>query len=226
VYRIAPLERVLTVPLGLDLGPFCAAKQMCRGQFRASLGVPADTPLVGFVGRLTAVKNPSLFVESAGRVVQQFPQARFVFAGDGELRPTLEEQVDALGLAGHVFFAGWQVDMPAVYADLDVLALTSLNEGTPVTVIEALATGTPIVATAVGGVPDVVVNQETGMLVPSGTVEEVARAILQALRAPDQARALARSGQEDVLGRFDLTRLVDDMDSLYLALLQGKGVDF
>ena len=225
VYRIAPPERVLMVPLGLDLEPFRRAKQTCHGQFRASLGVPAEALLVGFVGRLTAVKNPSLFVEAAGHVVQQFPQARFVFVGDGELRAALEEQIDALGLAGHVIFAGWQVDMPAVYADLDLLVLTSLNEGTPVTVIEALATGIPVVATAVGGVPDVLKDQETGMLTPSGDAEGLAQAIVELLHAPERAEALARAGQGDVLDRFDLVRLVDDMESLYLALLQEEDVE-
>jgi glycosyltransferase involved in cell wall biosynthesis len=130
-----------------------------------------------------------------------------------------------LGMAQHVIFAGWQVDMPAVYADLDLLALTSLNEGTPVTVIEALAAGTPVVATAVGGVPDVITNRETGVLVPSGDVEGVAQAIVNLCRAPEQARALARAGQTDVLERFGLTRLVDDMESLYLGLLEEKGTD-
>jgi glycosyltransferase involved in cell wall biosynthesis len=225
VYRIAPPERVLMVPLGLDLEPFRRARQTCHGQFRASLRVPAEALLVGFVGRLTAVKNPSLFVEAAGHVVQQFPQARFVFVGDGELRAALEEQIDALGLAGHVIFAGWQVDMPAVYADLDLLVLTSLNEGTPVTVIEALATGIPVVATAVGGVPDVLKDQETGMLTPSGDAEGLAQAIVELLHAPERAEALARAGQGDVLDRFDLVRLVDDMESLYLALLQEEDVE-
>jgi glycosyltransferase involved in cell wall biosynthesis len=220
VYRIAPPERVLMVPLGLDLEPFRRAKQTCHGQFRASLGVPAEALLVGFVGRLTAVKNPSLFVEAAGHV-----EARFVFVGDGELRAALEEQIDALGLAGHVIFAGWQVDMPAVYADLDLLVLTSLNEGTPVTVIEALATGIPVVATAVGGVPDVLKDQETGMLTPSGDAEGLAQAIVELLHAPERAEALARAGQGDVLDRFDLVRLVDDMESLYLALLQEEDVE-
>jgi len=163
VYRIAPPERVITIPLGLDLGPFEAARQSCRGQFRSSLGISPDMPLIGFVGRLTAVKNPRQFIEVAGRVIRESPQARFVLVGDGELRPALEEQVGALGLAQTVIFAGWQANMPAVYSDLDLLVLTSLNEGTPVTVIEALATGVPVVASEVGGVPDVVTHHETGL---------------------------------------------------------------
>jgi len=222
VYRIAPSERVLMIPLGLDLKAFQAAKEAGRGRFRASLGIPGDRALVGFVGRLTSVKNPSLFIEVALRVVRQCPGTRFVFVGDGELRSTLGRQVDALGLAQHIVFAGWQVDMPTVYADLDMLALTSLNEGTPVTVIEALAAGTPVVASAVGGVPDVVRDQETGVLAPSGDAEAMAEGIVHLLRDPERAGALARAGQQVVLERFDLKRLAKDMGSLYLALLEEK----
>jgi glycosyltransferase involved in cell wall biosynthesis len=186
--------------------------------------VPPEAILVGFVGRLTAVKNPALFLEAAGRVARQFPQTRFVFVGDGELHSTLEKQADALELAEHVIFTGWQVDMPAVYADLDLLALTSLNEGTPVGVIEALAAGTPVVVTKVGGVPDVVRHQETGVLVPSGDAAAVAGGMLQLLRKPDHAQEIALAGQRDVLTRFDLARLTDDMESLYFGLLETKGI--
>jgi len=226
VYRIALLEKVLMIPLGLDLQPFATAKQAHFGHFRTALGIPTDVPLVGFVGRLTGVKNPSLFVKAAQRVVQRIPQACFVFVGDGELRPGLEKQVGALGLTQQVIFTGWQADMPAVYADLDLLALTSLNEGTPVTVIESLATGTPVVATAVGGVPDVVMDQQTGLLVPSGDADALAQAVVGLLRAPEHARALALEGQQNVLAHFGLARLVNDMESLYLALLKEKGIHF
>ena len=141
------------------------------------------------------------------------------------MRPALEEQVGALGLAQTVIFTGWQENMPAIYSDLDLLVLTSLNEGTPVTVIEALATGVPVVASEVGGVPDVMTHQETGLLVPSGDAEATAQGILQFLRAPERAQRLALAGQRVVLGRFDLRRLVNDMDALYHALLIEKGVN-
>lgn len=224
VYRIAPPEKVLVIPLGLDLQPFTTAKQTHLGHFRAALEIPTHVPLVGFVGRLTGVKNPSLFIEAAYHVVQQIPETHFVFVGDGELRPDLKTQVGALGLTQQVIFAGWQPDMPAVYADLDLLALTSLNEGTPVTVIESLATGTPVVATAVGGVPDVVRDQQTGVLVPSGDANALAQAVVGLLRAPEHARTLGLGGQQNVLARFGLARLVNDMESLYLALLKEKGL--
>lgn len=224
VYRIAPPEKVLVIPLGLDLQPFATAKQSHSGHFRAAFEVPADAPLVGFVGRLTSVKNPSLFVETAHRVVQRIPQARFVFVGDGELCPDLKQRVATLGLAQQVIFAGWQNNMPAVYADLDMLVLTSLNEGTPVTLIEALATGIPVVATAVGGVPDVVMDQQTGLLAPSGDAGALEQAIVGLLRAPEYAHTLALAGQQDVLARFGLARLIDNMESLYRDLLKEKGV--
>jgi glycosyltransferase involved in cell wall biosynthesis len=224
VYGIAPAERVVMIPLGLDLQPLRVAKQTCRGQFRSNLGLPDDIPLVGFVGRLTGVKNPSLFIEAARRVVHQIPRARFVFVGDGELRPALERQVRAWGLTQQVLFAGWRSDMPPVYADLDLLALTSLNEGTPVTLIEALAAGVPVVATAVGGVPDVVAGQEMGLLVPSGDAEALARTVVQLLCAPERAHTLALAGQRYVLVRFDIARLANDMQALYLTLLEEKGI--
>jgi glycosyltransferase involved in cell wall biosynthesis len=224
-YHVAPPEKVLMIPLGLDLQPFATAKQTRLGRFRAALEVSDSAPLVGFVGRLTGVKNPSLFVEAAQRVAQRIPQARFVFVGDGELRSELEQQVAELGLAQRVIFAGWRDDMPAIYADLDVMALTSLNEGTPITIIESLATGTPVVATAVGGVPDVVTDRRTGLLAPSGDADSLAQAIVELLQTPEYARALALAGKQEMLARFGLARLAGDMESLYRTLLKEKIVN-
>lgn len=224
VYRIASPDKVIVVPLGLDLEPFTEAGRGRSGRLRASYGVPAGAPLVGFVGRLTAVKNPSLLVEAAREVVDAVPEAHFVFVGDGELRPELEGQVAELGLGERVLFAGWQTDMPAVYADLDALVLPSLNEGTSMTVIEAMATGVPVIATAVGGVPDVVSDGHTGRLVPSSEVGPLAQAIVDLLRDPGLAQEWARAGQQDVLARYGLRRLARDMESLYMELLAEKGI--
>jgi glycosyltransferase involved in cell wall biosynthesis len=224
VYHIAPPQKVLVVPLGLELGPLVAARQKDDGRFRAGLGIPADVPLVGYVGRLAAVKNPSLWVGVACRVLQRVPQARFVLVGDGELRPDVERQIADLGLAGRVILAGWQRDMPSVYAALDVLTLTSLNEGTSVTAIEALAAGVPVVATAVGGMADVVADGRTGLLAPSGDVTALSAAVAGLLQAPERGWSLAQAGQRDVTARFGIERLVRDMESLYVALLEEKGM--
>jgi glycosyltransferase involved in cell wall biosynthesis len=224
VYRIASPDKVVVVPLGFDLSAFCETKQRPRGPLCAALGLPPDVLLVGYVGRLTAVKNPALFVEAARYVLERIPEARFVMVGDGELRPELEQQIAALGLADRVQLAGWQRDMPAVYACLDALVLTSLNEGTPVTAIEALAAGVPVVATAVGGVPDVVRDGRTGLLVPPSDPAQLAASIADLLASPERGRVLAHAGRQDVLARFSRERLIEDMESLYRAVLSEKGV--
>jgi glycosyltransferase involved in cell wall biosynthesis len=224
VYRIAPANKVFVVPLGFDLNAFVKAKETAKARFRALCGLSADAPLVGFVGRLTSVKNPALFVHAARRVLEETPEAHFCVVGDGELRQDVERQVAALGIADRVHLAGWQRDMPAVYAALDVLVLTSLNEGTPVTAIEALAAGVPVVATDVGGVADVVRDKETGFLVPPGDAGALARSVSALLSDTGRGHAMAQAGQQDVLARFGRDRLIADMEELYLSLLKEKRI--
>jgi glycosyltransferase involved in cell wall biosynthesis len=223
-YRIASPGKVAVVPLGLDLQPFATAGRESRNLGRAALGVPDGVPLVGYVGRLTAVKNPTLFCSVAERVHRSVPDAHFVLVGDGDLRANVEGQVAAMGLSKQVTLAGWQRDMPTVYASLDALVVPSLNEGTPVTAIEAMAARVPVVGTAVGGLPDLVADGRTGHLAPSGDVEALADCVVRLLRNPQQARSLSLAGQEDVLARFGVERLVRDMETLYEAVLAEKGI--
>jgi glycosyltransferase involved in cell wall biosynthesis len=224
VYRIAPPDKVVMVPLGFDLTAFADARRMEGGHLRTTLGLSADVPLVGFVGRLTGVKNPVLFVEAAPYVLDRVPDAHFVLVGEGELRAEVERQIAELGLASRIHLAGWQRDMPAVYAALDALALTSLNEGTPVTAIEALAAGVPVVATAVGGVADVVRDGQSGLLVPPSDAQALAASIADLLVSPERGQALAQDGQRDVLARFGRERLIADIESLYQTVLEEKGI--
>ena len=224
IYHIAPPDKVVVVPLGLELRPFVAASPARCSAGRIALGVPQDVPLVGYVGRLTPVKNPTLFSFVAQRVLESVPEARFVVVGDGELRADVERQIASLGLSERIALAGWQREMPPIYAALDALVLPSLNEGTSVTAIEAMAAGVPVVATAVGGMPDLVADGRTGLLAPSGDVEALARRVVQVLREPQWARTLALAGQESVLARFGVGRLVSDMESLYTSVLEEKGI--
>jgi glycosyltransferase involved in cell wall biosynthesis len=230
VYRVAPPDKVIVVPLGLDLRPFATVGPADGSAGRAALGIPQRTnsvrcaPLVGYVGRLTAVKNPTLFVSTARRVLQSLPDVHFALIGDGELRVDIERQIAGLGLSDRVTLAGWQRDMPPIYAAMDALVLPSLNEGTSVTAIEAMAAGIPVVATAVGGMPDLIADGQTGLLAPSGDAQALADRVIGLLRDPKQARSLALAGRQDVLARFSVERLIRDMESLYVTLLAEKGV--
>jgi glycosyltransferase involved in cell wall biosynthesis len=223
-YGIAPPERIAVVPLGFDLESFLTVTAQAGQRWRREIGVPGDAPLVGIVARLTGVKNHRLFLETARRVVDAVPEACFAVVGDGELRGDLEAYAARLGLAERVVFTGWVREMAPVYAALDVVALTSLNEGTPVTLIEGMAAGRPVVSTAVGGVPDIVAHGETGLLVPSGDADALAEAIVELLRDPARRRALGRAGREAVRTRFAAERLVADVERLYAELLSAKGL--
>jgi glycosyltransferase involved in cell wall biosynthesis len=142
-----------------------------------------------------------------------------LIAGDGEDRQMLERAARDLGIGDHCSFLGWRADMPVVYAAMDVLVLSSINEGTPVSLIEGMATGRPVVATAVGGVPDVVHHRDDGLLVPPRDPDALASEIGTLLCDRALAASLGRRAQPSVLLRFDVSRLVTDIESLYSELM-------
>ena len=215
-YRIASPTRLHAIPLGLDLAPFVNRVRGDDG-FRAELGFSSDVPLVGLVGRLTPIKGIDLFLKAAQKVIAQMPDVRFVVVGDGELRTELEQLSAALGLVEYVRFTGFRSDMPRIYGALDLVALSSHNEGLPVTLIEALATGCYAVATRVGGVPDLLDTSCIGMVAPPDNVLALSLAISQALRTKQQVQQKDRQR----IGRlYSVERLVDDLDCLYRTLLE------
>jgi glycosyltransferase involved in cell wall biosynthesis len=221
-YGVAPAAKIQMVPLGLELDGFLNATAVA-GAFRRELALNADERLVGIVGRLFPIKNHRLFLEAAALVVQQEPSVRFVIIGDGVLRPELEQQAQVLGIPERVIFTGWRRDLAPIYADLDVLAVTSKNEGTPVSAIEAMAAGCPVVATRVGGLPDLICDGETGCLVPPGDARALATAILRLLRDHQTARRLGQTAQTIARERYAVPRLIGDLERLYLDLLARKG---
>jgi glycosyltransferase involved in cell wall biosynthesis len=218
---VAPAHKLEPIRLGLELSPFLEV-EAARGGLRRELGIGEDIPLVGIVARLVPIKAHEMFFEAAKRVVHERPDARFVVVGDGERRAELEALVDRMGLRDSVTFLGWRRPMTGVYADLDVVALTSRNEGSPVSLIEAMASGRPVISTEVGGVPDVVVNGVTGLTVPSGDASAMADGILLLLRDRALADRLAAAGQRHVYPRYDSSRLVDEVRNLYVRELAGR----
>ncbi len=213
---VAPPAQVRVIPLGLELAPL--AGTLPRGGLRTPAGVGPHAPLVGIVGRLVPIKDIPTFLRAAVEVRERVPEACFAIVGDGEERELLQEQAARLGMSDQVFFHGWRRDMDAVYGDLDVVVNSSLNEGTPVALIEALAAARPVVATRVGGTADLLAGGAYGTLVPPSDPAALGAAIVDALTAP-AARERARAGQAHVLAHHGVSRLVDDIDRLYRELL-------
>jgi glycosyltransferase involved in cell wall biosynthesis len=220
-HGVASPDRITVMPLGLELEPFLASHRV-KGRFRAELGLDARERLVGIVGRLFPIKNHQLFLEAAELVMRSDDQARFVVVGDGILRPQLEARARAMGIGDRVVFTGWRRDLPCIYADLDLLVISSDNEGTPVVAIEAMASGCPVVATSVGGVPDVVRNGENGVLVPPRSRRELAEGIAKILKDQPLRASLGETARADVRERFDSRRMIADRERLYLGLLAAK----
>jgi len=222
-FNIADESRVSVIGLGLDLGKFKDIGAL-RGKFRKELNIGAETALIGIVGRLVPVKNHRLFFDSIGLLEKgaASTNSHFLIIGDGELRRCLEEYAAALGIVNRVSFIGWRQDMPNVYADLDIVVLTSLNEGTPLSLIEAMAAKRPVVATAVGGVPDLIEDEKTGLLIESNSVVQLKDAILKLLSSGELRNKLGERASEYVRDRYSKERLVSDVENLYQGLIRAK----
>ena len=222
--RIGRPDQYLVVPLGFDLTKLAAIDDAARRSARASLDIAPAAHVVSTVGRLTAIKQHRLFLETARLVAAADPDAIFLIAGDGELRADLEQTVRAVGLSGRVRFLGWRRDLDVIYGATDVFLLTSRNEGTPVALIESLAAGVPGVSTDVGGVRDVfrastASGEALGLVAPYDDAPGLARAVETLLADPSRRRAMGERGRTAIRSRYGIDRLVDDVESLYRDLL-------
>ena len=221
-YRIGREAKYRVVPLGFDLAPFANVDAAARTAARRELALPIDAPVIATVGRLTAIKQHRLFLDTVKRVLASHPSAIALIAGDGELRGDLTAHAASLGMTDHVRMIGWRRDLPTVYAATDVFLLTSRNEGTPVALIEAMASGVPGVSTDVGGVSDVIGGRDTGRTVPFGDAEGLAREIRELLASPSLRRDMGLRARQRVLAQYDINRLVGDISALYRELLAER----
>jgi glycosyltransferase involved in cell wall biosynthesis len=214
---VAKRERFRVIPLGLDLEPFADPDEAAGQELRRSLGIGDADVVVTFVGRLVAIKQVDLLLRGFARARAGAP-LRLLVVGDGELRSRLEALSRELGIDRGVEFLGYRRDLPAIAAATDIAALTSANEGTPVSLIEAAAAGRPAVASRVGGVPDVVTS-ESGVLVAPGDVEGLAAALSRLATDPNLRTRMGATARERTLQRFSASRLVADVEALYEELL-------
>ncbi len=227
-FRIGRPEQFQVIRLGLD---FKAAPGEGRG-LREQFAIPESGLLVGIVGRLCEVKNHAMFLEAAARLKQErqaeAPDVRFTLIGDGHLRAELERQAGEIGISDRVAFTGFRKDVASLYRDLDIVALTSLNEGTPLTLIEAMSHGLPVVATEVGGVVDILGRRreadegftvwDHGVSAPSRDSEGFARALRFLIERPDLRREMGERGRAFVYTHLSYERLLSDIRMLYQEL--------
>lgn len=215
IHKICKPEKITVVPLGFDLERFHTDIDAKRSAFRKKWKIEESEIVVGIIGRLVPIKNHDLFLEAAKRVSERTHQkVKFMIVGDGELRSDLENKVITLGL-NNVVFTSWQKNVDEVNAGLDIIALTSKNEGTPVSLIEAQAAGKPIVSTRVGGIENVVMPNQTALLSASEDVEGLAQNLLELIEDPVKRDAFSKKGGH-VLEAFHYKRLCHDFEQLYI----------
>ncbi|MEO8564270.1 MAG: glycosyltransferase [bacterium] len=210
-----PVERVEVVYPGLDIAGAPAPDPLLRGRAREALGLGATAPVLLNVGRLEAVKGQRQLVPMMLRVRARLPEARLLIAGDGDLREELARQIAEAGLEGTVQLLGSRADVDTLLAASDVLVLASESEAAPLPLFESMRAARPVVATGVGGVPEIVRDGETGLVVPRGDSLAMADAVLRILVTPGLADAMGAAGRQRALEQFDISHSLRALVRIY-----------
>ena len=225
-FRVGNLERFAVVPLGIDIEQFDSDPSV-RQKLRAEFGVQESDVVVGFVGRLTEIKNISLLLHAAA-LIRERKDVKFAIVGDGHLRPDLEQKAASLDIGSNTIFLGNRSDISDIYSALDIVALTSLNEGTPLSLIEAMAAGKPVISTGVGGVRDLLgaVREEyggfsicdRGIRVESFEPADYQAGLTYLVENRRWRAEIAERGRKYIRSRYGKDRLIDDIKRLYREL--------
>jgi len=236
VYKIAPAEKIFTVPLGFNLDKYSVDQDTKGIIFRNKYGFDKSELIVGIIGRLVPVKNHDMFLEVAAIVKARTNKSvRFAIIGDGESRPGIEKKAADLGLSYSYFITSpkaktdvvvtsWETEIDQALAGLDVVVLTSHNEGTPVSLIEAQSAYIPVVSTNVGGVEDIVIQGDTGFITEVGDVQLFADYVIRLIEDSELRHRMGKHGYDNVIKRYSKQRLINDMRKLYLSFLNKKKV--
>jgi len=216
-----PQHKVHVIPNGVDTSRF-QPKPEKRHSIRRQLHIPPSAPLVGIVAALRPEKNHLLLVHSAVRILTQHPECHFLIIGDGPQRPLIEQHIAEVGLQHRFHLLGNRHDTPDLLAALDVFTLCSLNEANPVSILEALASGVPVVSTAVGSIHETVIDGQTGFLVPSENAVALAARVCEVLRSPNLAQQLGRNGREHIVRGWSLDAMVSGYENLISKIYDTK----
>lgn len=232
-FKIASPDKFRVIPLGLDLDKFQKDTRGKRDQFRNEFGISEDEIVITIIGRLVPIKNHHLFLEAVAYVLKNTSKKiRAFIVGDGETRKELEGKAESVGIKysteksfSHphpLIFTSWRHDVDVINAGSDIIALTSLNEGTPVSLIEAQAAGKAVISTKVGGIGDVVKEGETALLSPVNDLQPFQKNLLELVENDGLRENLGSKGADFVMQKYSYHRLVKDMSSLYYELLDRK----
>jgi glycosyltransferase involved in cell wall biosynthesis len=209
-------RQIAVIPNGIDVDRFSRARaSFDRVQFLRSMGLPVDCLLVGSIGELRMLKRHDDFIRAAAIVAARFPETQFVLAGLGEVRKQLEALVNELRLSKRFHFLGWLDDAEKLLCAMDVFVSASETESFGLAIVEAMAAGTAVVATATAGAREVIEDQKTGLLVPIGDVEHLAGSVINLLSDPDHRRTIATQSAQSAAKKFSLTRMVDEVLTAY-----------
>lgn len=236
-HKICPADKISVIPLGFDLAKFWTDAEAKRSSFRQHYGLMNDEIAVGIVGRLVPVKNHDLFLEAAARIVKSSTaKVRFFIIGDGEMRDDLLQRAESMGLntvympegntPHQVVFTSWIKNVDWAMAGLDMVVLTSFNEGTPVSLIEAQAAGKPVVSTRVGGIENIVIEGESALLSENNNADQLTANMLSLIENKSLREEMAQAGLPFVREKFHYSRLVSDMSELYSSMLTGVPISF
>lgn len=219
---IGQRKNYVVIRSGIELDHF-GHSQRSKAEMRTDLGIPRNAIVVGTVARLSAQKAPLDFVKAASAIAEACPEAFFVFVGDGPLRPQVEAQIATLGLTERFILTGLRRDVPELMTAFDIFVLTSLWEGLPRVLPQAMATGLPIVATAIDGNAEAVVDGITGRLVPPDQPDQVAQAVLDLLNNSVLMAQMGLEGKRKV-DEFGARKMIEQIAHLYNQLLTQKGL--
>lgn len=212
-------DKIITIPYGVDLDLYSCRNGVKK---REELNLNAFDPVIGVVGHLSEVKGHTYLIEAAPKICKEFPDVKFVFAGSGPQRETLEKQVKNFNLSSNFHFLGVRRDIPELLNIIDIFVLPSLFEGLPNVILEAMASSKPVVASAVGGIPEAVQHQVTGLLVPPKDPDALADAILKMLADREWATNMGKEGRKRVEEFFSIENEVKKIQQVYDDLFEQK----
>ncbi len=218
-HKIVDEKKCVVIPSGIELDRYRGLTLEDKNKLKKKIGIPENALVVGTVGRLVPVKGPEFMIKASAHIIPLSPQTYFVFAGDGPLKKPLQTLAKEMGADKNILFLGWRDDVPRILSTFDIFLLPSLNEGMGRVLAEAMALGKPIVASHVGGVPDLVIHGKNGFLVPAKNPEELAKHTQLLLEDKDRREKMGRAGKEMASG-FAHDAMVQKIANLYDELIK------